>query len=102
MFNDILNCGVRAVPRGPDEIRSFLSGKKQNIQHWVLLVPMPADIDTAEYILCFLCGFQHLCIKPSIRSAYKNFVEAFTHHHGLLTQISDDGTYWHVIDNSSQ
>src|SRR5687767_13871668 len=38
--------------------------------------------------------FYQICLKSGM--------EDFTHHHGLLTQISDDGTYWHVIDNASQ
>src|SRR5687767_8914777 len=102
MFNGILNCAVREKPRGPNEIHSFMSGKGQNIQRWILLVPMPADVDPAEYIPQFLCCFQCLCNKTFIRSAYKSGAEVFTTHHGLLTQISDDGAYWHVIDNASQ
>src|SRR5687767_6825215 len=102
MFNGILTCAVRDKFRGPNEIHSFLSGKGQNIQHWILLVPMPDDIDPAEYIPQFLSYFQRLCNKPFIRSAYKSGVEAFTSHPGLLSQILEDGTYWHVIDNVSQ
>src|SRR5687767_6561076 len=74
MFNGTLTCAVRDKPKGPNEIHSFVTQKGQNIQHWILLVPMPADIDPAEYIPQFLSCFQHLCNKLFIRSAYKSGV----------------------------
>ena len=100
MFNGILPCPVRAVPNGPNEIENFKSVKGQNIQHWIMLVPMPADIDSLEYIPQFLASFQALCRKAFIRSAYKSGVIAITKHDGLIAQISEEGNYWHVIDTA--
>ena len=102
MFNGILACPVREVPNGPNEIQTFKTAKGQNIQHWIMLVPMPADIDSSEYIPAFLSKFQALCKKPFIRSAYKSGVIAITQHHGLVTQISEEGNYWNVLDNAAQ
>ena len=45
MLNEILACPVRAVPNGPNETQTFRSAKGQNIQHWIMLVPMPGDVD---------------------------------------------------------
>ena len=102
MFNGIFTCAVRADPKGSNEIQTFRSNKGQNIQHWIMLVPMPADIDYSEYIHLFIGSFQHLCKKQFIRSAYKSGVQGFTSHHGLLSQVSEDGSYWHAIDNAFQ
>lgn len=102
MFNGILACPVRAVPNGPNEIQTFLSSGKQNIQHWIMLVPMPIDIDSFEYISLFIAKFQSLCQKTFIKSAYKSGVIPITKHQGLITQISEDGNYWHVINNASE
>ena len=50
MFDGTLTCAVRADPNGPSEIKTFRSGKGQNIYHWIMLVPIPADIDSLKYI----------------------------------------------------
>ena len=102
MFNGILACPVRAVPNGPNETQTFKSVKGQNIQHWIMLVPMPIDIDSSKYISQFIANFQGLCQKAFIRSAYKSGVISITQHPGLLGQISEDGNYWHVINNAGQ
>ena len=69
MFNGILPCPVRAVPNGPNDLETFKSVKGQNIQHWIMSVPMPAGIDSLEYIPQFIASFQALCRKAVIRSA---------------------------------
>ena len=102
MFNGITAGAVRAVLKGPNVTEAFRSGKGVDIQHWIMLVPMPADIDYSEYIHLFIGSFQHLCKKQFIRSAYKSGVQGFTSHHGLLSQVSEDGSYWHAIDNAFQ
>ena len=73
MFNGIFACPLRAVPKGPSEIQTFLTAKGQHIQHWIMLVPMPADIDFKEYIHEFISKFQAVCKKPFIRAGYKNW-----------------------------
>ena len=65
-----------------------------------MLVPIPPDIDSLEYIPLFISNFQTLCKKPYIRSAYKAAVGDISHHEGLITQVSEDGTYWNVIDSA--
>jgi hypothetical protein len=99
MFDGILACAVRAVPKGPSVIQTFRSNKGQNIQHWIMLVPMPSDIDLLEYIPKSISNFHSLCGKPFIRSAYKSGVVTITQHPGIMTQILEDGTYWNVLDN---
>ena len=102
MFNGILSCAVRAVPNGPNETKTFTSVKGQTIQHWIMLVPMPADIDSSEYIPKFICNFQTLSNKQYIRSAYKSGVNGITQHPGLCNQISEEGIYWNVLNNAAQ
>ena len=102
IFNGILACPICAVPNGENEKWVFKSVKGQTIQHWILLVPMPVDIDSSEYIPLFISKFQALCKKPFIRSAYKSGVEVITKHNGLITQISQEGNYWHVLDHADQ
>ena len=102
IFNGILACPICAVPNGENEKQVFKSVKGQTIQHWILLVPMPVDIDSSEYIPLFISKFQALCKKPFIRSAYKSGVEVITKHNGLITQISQEGNYWHVLNNADQ
>lgn len=63
---------------------------------------MPAEIDSSEYIPQFIASFQALCKKAFIKSAYKSGVAGITKHQGLISQISEDGNYWHVIDNAVQ
>ena len=102
LFNGILSCPVWAFPKGPNEIKTFKSVKGQNIQHWIMLVPMPVDIDSMEYIQQFIWCFLALTKKPYIRSAYKSGVCAITQHQALRNQISEEGVYWNVIDNAAQ
>ena len=102
MFNGVLACPVRAIPNGPNETKTFQSMKGQKIQHWILLVPMPADIHFSSYIQEFLFSFQSLCKKTFIRSAYKSGVTAITQHPRMINAISEDGNYWTVIDNAVQ
>lgn len=66
-----------------------------------MLVPMPADIDTSEYIPLFISEFTSLSKKASVRFAYPYQVSNITKHPGLLTQISSTGIYWNVIDKAS-
>ena len=102
MFNGILACPVRAIPKGPNNTKTFQSVKGQKIQHWILLVPMPADVDFRSFIQKNLSGFQSLCKKPSVRSAYKTGVAEITHYPGMINAIAQDGNYWNVIDNAAQ
>jgi len=101
-FDGILSCPVRAEPNGPNEIETFRSGKGQNIQHWIMLVPMPSEYDYSEYIPLFLSKFQALFKKLYIQSAYKSGVVGITLHSGLISQISEEGNYWHVLDSATQ
>ena len=101
-FSGILSCPVRAHPNGPNDIETFKSGKGQNIQHWIMLVPMPSDIDYSEYIPLFLSKFQALYQKPYIKSAYKSGVSGITLNLGLINQLSEEGNYWQVLDNANQ
>ena len=71
------------MPNGPNDIEIFMSVKGQNIQHWIMLVPMPADIDSFEHIPQFITSFQALCKKAFLKSTYKNGVIAITQHYGL-------------------
>ena len=102
MFKGILACPVRAIPNGPNETQTFKSPKGQNIQHWIMLVPMPADIEPSKYIPKFISKFQDLCKKPFIRSAYKTGAVNITQHFGLISQVSEDGNYWSVMDITTQ
>ena len=102
MFDGVLCCPVRAVSKGPNEVQTFLSGKGQKVQHWIMLIPMPIDIDAASYVQEFLSSFQKLCKKQYIRSAYKSAVVQITQHLGFINHISEDGNYWYVIDNAVQ
>ena len=102
MFNGILACQVQTYPNGCNEIQTFKTAKGQNIQHWIMLVAMPAEIVSSEYIPEFICQFQRLCKKPYIRSTYKSGVNALSQHHGLMTAILEDGNYWIGIDNAVQ
>ena len=101
-FNDILAGGVRDIPNGPNQIHTFETAKGQNIQHWIMLVPMPADIDSSEYIPTFIAKFQALCRQLYIRSAYQTGVKVITQHPGLMNQISDKGSYWIAINSATE
>src|SRR5687767_161475 len=98
MFNGILAYPLRGI--GPNDVKFFQSTKGQRIQQWIMLVPMPPDIDTLEYIPLFISNFQTLCKKPYIRSAYKAAIGEISQHPGLITQVSADGTYWNIIDSA--
>src|SRR5687767_15688319 len=100
MFNGILACAVRADPNGPSEMKTFKSAKGQHIQHWIMLVPMPPDIDSSEYIPLFIRTFQSLCKKSTIRSAYHSGMLGITQNSVLLNAISEEGNYWNVIENA--
>ena len=101
-FSGILSCPIRAVPNGPNDIETFRSGKGQNIQHWIMLVPMPSDIDYSEYIPIFISKFQDLYKKPYIKSAYKSGVSGITTNTGMINQLSEEGSYWNVLDNTNE
>ena len=88
MFNGTISCPVRAVPKGDNDTETFRSAKGQNIQQWIMLVPMPGDIDSSEYINKFISSFQALCKKSHIQSAYKSGIYAITQHVGMLNQIA--------------
>jgi len=100
MFSGLLACPLRAVPNGPNEPEVFRSAKGQNIQHWIMLIPMPADIDTSEYIPLFISEFTSLSKKAYIRTAYHYQVSNTSKHPGLLNQIDTNGTYWNIIDKA--
>ena len=63
MFNGITAGAIRAVPKGPNVTESFRSGKGVDIQHWIMLVPMPADVVSSEYVMEFISNFHDLCKK---------------------------------------
>ena len=102
MFHGILACPVRATPKGPNKTQTFASAKGQKIQHWIMLIPIPADGVPYEYIQKFIKKFEELSRKPYIKSAYKQGVEIVTKHEGLLNSIDNGGNYWTAIDNASQ
>ena len=58
-FDGILSCPVRAVPKGPNEIKTFKSAKNQKSEHWIMLIKIPHDMnmDDHEYIDWFLSWF---------------------------------------------
>ena len=93
MFKGILDSAVRKDPKGASEMESFTTPKGQKIQHWILLIPMPAETDPYHYIPKFIQTFQDLSKNPVIKSAYKTGVVAITQHSGLINQISVDGNY---------
>src|SRR5687768_18556815 len=43
VFDEFLSCALRTVPNGPNDTKSFKSVNNANIQHWIMLVPMPTD-----------------------------------------------------------
>jgi len=96
----LLACPVRAVPNGPNEPETFMSAKGQTIQHWIMLIPMPADIDTSEFIPLFISEFTSLSKKAFIRSAYHYQLSNISKHPGLLNQIDANGSYWNIIDKA--
>jgi hypothetical protein len=100
IFYGLLACPVRAVPNGPNEPETFRTAKGQSIQHWIILVPMPADIDTSEYIPLFISEFTSLSKKAYIKSAYHYQVSNISKHPGLLNQIDSNGSYWNIIDKA--
>ena len=67
-----------------------------------MLVPMPSGNDYSEYIPLFLSKFQALYQKAYIQSAYKSGVVAITQHPGLISQISEEGNYWQILENATK
>lgn len=101
-FEGVLSCPVRAVPNGPNDVKTFRSGKGKYIQYWIMLVPMPADTNYAEYIPKFLRQLQALSKRADIKSAYKTGIAAISEHPVLLNQVSDEGLYWNVLDDVTE
>ena len=52
-----VSCPVRAIPNGPNETKTFKSGKGVPIQQWILLVPMSSNAIASQSIKCFLSDF---------------------------------------------
>lgn len=100
IFKGMMAVGVRAGPDNPNEIETFKSYGGKNIQHWILLIPMPADIDSSEYIQIFISELAALAKKTMIRDAYHFQVSTYSKHHGLLNQISANGNYWILFDQA--
>ena len=101
-FYGIMACPLRAVPKGENTTKSFKSGKGQLIQHWIMVIPIPADIESTKYIPDFIGNFQQLCKQSFIRSAYKTGVETITQHQGMINQLSEEGSYCNVLDNAAE
>ena len=97
----ILSCPVCAVPNGPNETKTFKSGKGVPIQHWILLVPMSSDAIASQSIKCFLSDFQRLYRFPDIQMAYQTGVAGTTTHQGLISQVSEKGNYWKVLNEAT-
>ena len=101
-FEGILACPVRAVPNGPNDIKTFKTSKSRFFQHWIMLVPIPSNMDCSQFIPAFLKEFKELYKMTFIKSAYKSGVGMITTHEGLMNQISYDGNYWKVLDNATE
>ena len=101
VFNGIIACPVRATD-GKNEIDTFQTASHQTIQHWFMLVPMPADIDDNEYITNFIKQFHKICQRPDIRSAYHEGVSGISTHSGMLNQVDDQGYYWTVVESAAE
>ena len=67
-----------------------------------MLVPMPSKYNYNKYIPLFLNKFQALYKKPYIQLAYKSGVAGITLHSGLISQISEEGNYWQVLDSATE
>ena len=102
IFCGILACPVRSTPNGPNEPETFMSSKGQMIQHLIILIPMPADIDTSEFIPLCISELSSLCKKTFIRSAYHYQVSNISKHPGLLNQIQTTGSYWNILEEACQ
>lgn len=101
-FDGILYCPLQETPNGPNENKSFMSALGKPIQMWIMLVPMPTDIDHSEYIPQFLGKLHALSKKTYIQLAYKFGVAGITKHAGLMEQVSEGGNYWHVLNNAAK
>jgi hypothetical protein len=101
-FEGILSCPVCAIPNGPNEIKTFMSGNHKNIQYWIMLICMPADMGYTEYVPIFLHHLQALSKRADIRSAYKSGVAIFSQHPAMLNQVSDEGQYWNVLQDATE
>ena len=67
-----------------------------------MLVPVPSEYDYSEYIPLFLNKFQDLYKKQYIQLAYKSGVVGITVHPGLISQISEEGNYWNILDSATE
>jgi hypothetical protein len=67
-----------------------------------MVIPIPADFESTKYIPDFIQNFQQLCKQSFIRSAYKTGVKTITQHQGMIDQLSEEGTYWNVLDNAAE
>ena len=101
IFQGLLACALRDIPKGPNEPKTYNSANGKTFQHWIMLVPMPADIDTSEYIPLFISEFTSLSKKAFIRSAYHYQVSNIFKHPGLLAQIDKNGSYWNILEKAS-
>ena len=101
IFNGVLARPVRD-PKDKNKIKTFQTKSHQTIQHWIMLVPMPADIVSSEYINIFINKFQKLCQRSDIKSAYYEGVRGISSHSGMLSQVDDQGNYWNVIANATE
>src|SRR5687768_14735118 len=63
---------------------------------------MLTDTSYLHYILQFLKEFLALCRTPYIKSAYKSGVSTVTTSQPLMIQVSEDGSYWQVLENVTQ
>ena len=99
-FDGIFAAGLQAEPKGPNEIKTFKTSNNKYIQQWILMVPMPIELEYFKYIPKFLSQFQSLCKMPLIQSGYKSGVAGFSHYPGLMNQLSENGSYWQVLDNA--
>ena len=102
IFDGILSCPLCAAPNGPNDVKTFKSANHANIQHWIMLVPMPSERVYSEYINNFLKQFQHLYQQTYIQSAYKSGVAGITTHPALMSQVSEKGNYWNVLVNVTE
>ena len=102
VFDGILSGPVRAVPHGPNDTKAFKTAKGHFIQHWIMLVPMPTDMSYSVYIPQFLHEFQELYKKTYIKLAYKSGVSTITKNDAMMMQVSEDGTYWTVLNDATQ
>ena len=61
---------------------------------------MPIHATVSEYVPLFLSKFKALCKKKYIQSAYKSGVAGITDHPALMNHVSENSTYWCVLDTA--